>query len=539
MIVHCLLTEPLLPVETGGVAGWRTLPGVLADLAADRVDDVPDLGAHQQQTFYQFLVQLAALALARQAGDGEADADAPPPDDEDGWRFRLLALAPAAAWTLINDQLGEPAFLQPPVPEVSLEGFTPLAVTADGIETLVTSRAVDVKPARAAASRPHHWAYALVSLQTSMGYLGRGNFGVCRMNGGFSSRPMLELAPASLRWGARFRRAVRVLLRERERLFRDPDLGHLYRPNGRTLLWLEPWDGREGPPPRDLEPHFIEICRRVRLVRHGDAVVALGRPTDGARLNAKDRAGHLGDPWMPVDRVAGKAVTFQAGAFGYRRLTKLLTDGQGVVLPPAALPQDGDGDRVVLHATVLVRGQGGTEGLETRTLPLSTRTARRLWRNQTTPDEALRALCAAMLGDARHAADALRAGLAMAVQHRTLPPGGRPDLDEPAAKPGVDALERAIDEVFFDHLWSRLEAADDARVAADARWRRALRAAAAVVFRRELERLPTDAARIGPSRAAAQILFNAVLNHHLPMPETAPAAGEETTDDDTGPDAVP
>lgn len=547
MSYFCLLTEPLLPVEIAGTRVWRTLPGLLADLAVDRVDDIPDLGPHQHQTFYQFLAQLAALALALQAGADEAvPPDTPLPDDAESWQRLLLALAPAPAWTLVHDAIGEPAFLQPPIPEGTLDGFDPLADTADGIETLVTGRAVDVKPARAVASRPHHWVYALVSLQTSMGYLGRGNFGIARMNGGFSSRPMLELAPASMRWGARLRRVMPTLLRVREALLCDDDMNKkLYTPNGEALLWLAPWDGKEAAPAAGLEPHFIEICRRVRLILRDGAIAALGRPTDGARLNAKERAGLLGDPWMPIDRKAAKAITFQAGAFGYRRLAHLLTDfeGQGITLPPAALMHEDEKEKypdepLVFHASVLIRGQGGTEGLETRTLPITAKAALCIWENQETPNEALRRLCAVMLDNARRAVDALCGGLAMALQHHSVSQGGKLNYSASALEPGREALERAIDGFFFDHLWQQLGAEEDARETTDRAWRQQLYDDAKRIFERELERLPTDAVRIGPARAAAQNLFFGLLKKHLPMPEADDAAGEEMTDDDTNPDAA-
>ncbi len=260
---YCLLTEPLLPAAgTDGVV-FHTLPGLLAELCADRVEDIADLAAHQQQYVYQFLVQLAALALVR--ADPDPDPDTEPPNDAETWRTLLLGLAPADAWSLIVADVGSPAFLQPPVPEGSLDRFGLLSDAADGIDTLVTGRAVDLKPARAVLARPHHWVYALISLQTGMGFLGRGNYGIARMNGGFSSRPMMELAPLSMRWGARLRRSLRVLLTDRARLFDGGDFEELYTPGGVSLLWLEPWDGTVSRPLRGLEPHFIEVCRRVRL----------------------------------------------------------------------------------------------------------------------------------------------------------------------------------------------------------------------------------------------------------------------------------
>jgi CRISPR system Cascade subunit CasA len=49
---------------------------------------------------------------------------------------------------------------------------------------------------------PEHWFYALLTLQTMQGFLGAGNYGISRMNGGFASRPSVGLAPSD-RWGMR------------------------------------------------------------------------------------------------------------------------------------------------------------------------------------------------------------------------------------------------------------------------------------------------------------------------------------------------
>ncbi len=71
--------------------------------------------AHQQHPVHAFLVQLAALALARADEARIAHGEA-------AWRALLLEAARAdgagaEAFTLVVEDLGKPAFLQPPVPE--------------------------------------------------------------------------------------------------------------------------------------------------------------------------------------------------------------------------------------------------------------------------------------------------------------------------------------------------------------------------------------------------------------------------------------
>ena len=58
-------------------------------------------------------------------------------------------------------------------------------------DLLLTSRDHDLKQTVASRASPEDWVFALVSLQTSEGYGGRGNYGIAQMNGGSSSRPML------------------------------------------------------------------------------------------------------------------------------------------------------------------------------------------------------------------------------------------------------------------------------------------------------------------------------------------------------------
>jgi len=66
-----LLTDAFI---TAAPLGSLTLPGTLAALARDEVDDFPALRAHQGMFWHMFLVQLAALAL-HGAGETEIPQD--------------------------------------------------------------------------------------------------------------------------------------------------------------------------------------------------------------------------------------------------------------------------------------------------------------------------------------------------------------------------------------------------------------------------------------------------------------------------------
>ncbi|HHO53378.1 MAG TPA: type I-E CRISPR-associated protein Cse1/CasA, partial [Deltaproteobacteria bacterium] len=104
-----LLTDPLIHASTPDGVEACTLPGVLHQLTLRRISSFGALQGWQEHSWFAFLVQLAALALQR-AGQAE------PPSSEEGWRALLLALTAgdAGPWALIVDDLGAPAFLQPP-----------------------------------------------------------------------------------------------------------------------------------------------------------------------------------------------------------------------------------------------------------------------------------------------------------------------------------------------------------------------------------------------------------------------------------------
>ncbi|MDZ7717617.1 MAG: hypothetical protein U5K72_02205 [Balneolaceae bacterium] len=128
--------------------------------------------------------------------------------------------------------------MQPPIPEGSLKeaGYSSDIQTPDELDMLVTSKNHDLKGNRILRPDPEHWLFALLTLQTMEGFLGRGNYGIVRMNGGFGNRPLVGLSPEKS-WGKRFLRDVTVLLKNRSGLL------NLYTSNGQTLLWLPPgWE---------------------------------------------------------------------------------------------------------------------------------------------------------------------------------------------------------------------------------------------------------------------------------------------------------
>lgn len=513
-----LLKDRCLSCLTPSGLEDATLPEVFAHLAADRVEGFPALAAHQEQGWYQFLVQLAAIALDR-AGLAE------PPQEPEAWQALLAALTgedTETAWSLSVADWSRPAFLQPPVRAAKPKDYAAIADTPDGIDLLLTAKAHDLKPARIARPEPQHWVYALVNLQTLQGYLGRGNFGIARMNGGFASRPMVDLIP-SKRWGARFRHAAGMLLRARrpildanEALF-DPE-------DGLALLWLEPWDDDAAIRPDRLDPYFIEVCRRLRLAADpaGGGLVARFRPSAAARIEAKANKGNLGDPWVPVNTKDAAALTVGASGFDYRLVCRILFDAE-LALPPAFDSAGIAGDRdMYAHLLVLVRGQGRTDGLHERLLPVSAPARQQLL--SIGGRARLHEISNHMIRDvADGARRALRNGFCVFLQ------GGpeQPDFRDARAYVWLAPFDRWVDDHFFPYLWARAaETDEEAEEARRREWLAALKQAVIDAFDDAAARMPAPSARRERARAMAERVFRGMLANHLKGADTGAPAPE-------------
>lgn len=446
--MHSLLDDALLTVRYPDEEPHAaTLPRVLAQLSENNVTSFDALQTHQEQAWYSFLVQLAAVTAAREfAAETAADA----PTDPAAWGDALIDLAGGeAAWHLVVDDLSQPAFLQSPVPEGDLDdpGYKADVPTPDRLDVLVTSKNHDVKRTRIARPRPEHWIYALCTLQTMEGFLGRGNYGIVRMNGGFGNRPLVGLAP-ELTWGKRFRRDLDVLLSERDAL------GDAYDLTGPALIWTEPWNGQKDDalPLAECDPYFIEICRRIRLIDGDDGITCARANTKGQRIDAPDDLnGVTKDPWTPVEKSDVKALTLGGSGFTYRRLQEIFFGGE-YASPPALQFQEGEDGGAYLIAQAMVRGQGKTDGLHHRVVFVPNTVKRRFLQRPETKEKA---------------AERARTRVALAdqVQSRVLYPavaallgsGDGDEVDYEDAAPWIEAFDEAVDEQFFDALWTSVE----------------------------------------------------------------------------------
>ena len=498
-----LLTVPSIRAHlSDGAVETLSLPEVYAAMAAERVVAFPALRPHQRHAWHAFLAQLATIAMHR------AERSAQPETAEE-WCGLLRALTPGHTddepWRLVVADPARPAFMQCPALK-GLDDYRGRAVTPDDLDVLVTAKNHDVKQTIALDAAPEDWVFALISLQTMAGFLGAGNYGIARMNGGFSARPCLGLAPSEGGAGAHLFHDVRRMLAGRGDLMAHyPDY---YRPqNGRELLWLEPWDGTGSADLRDLDPYFIEICRRVRLREDGGAMTAWTAPSKGPRVTAKAAKGAIGDFWAPINIKEGKALSVSAAGFPYNRLVDLVFDHTTYCLPPA---MDVGGASVrgpwQLIARSVAGGQGKTDGYHERTdIAFAHETGSALLK--TGKRNELAAIAKAQIEEIGEVIRALRYGIAVAAS------GGKAaqDLskaDRAYANPFARRLDADADARFFPALEDRFRASDKTAAGVHrAGFARHLIGVAQALLDEAIETVPCTSIRRHRARAKATSAF--------------------------------
>ena len=456
-----LLVDPLFRVRaTGGSTEAMSLPGVYEALVADRVESFPALRPHQRHAWHAFLAQLAVLALVRAKQND-------PPRLASEWQRFLRDLTARFSedepWRLVVEDPSLPAFMQCPVPG-SLSDHKKSVPTPDDLDVLVTSKNHDLKSSISTEAEADDWVFSLISLQTMGGYLGARNHGIARMNGGYSSRPCLGLAPAGGGLGAHLVHDVRQMIGQRPDVLGQHE--QYYVPDdGIGLVWLEPWDGTNSLRLTDLDPYFIEICRRVRLAKRGQGLVALTATSKKRRVTAAEAKGDLGDHWAPVAIDAeAKALSISGAGFRYDRLAKLVFDGSAFRQPRAMSTDPAVGGPWRLVARGLAAGQGKTEGYHERMeILLSPRVARSLLAGGEERDT-LEALSGDQLGEVQEVVSALRFGVAVAASGgKKAEALGRAHWDQ--ATPYARRLDSVVDTCFFEALQARFEAAGQSRAA--------------------------------------------------------------------------
>ena len=441
-----LLTDAVFTV-TGG--DKLSLPEIFAAMGRGEVRGFTALRPHQRPAWHMFLVQLATLALWK------ADREDLPMNATD-WIQYLRALTPEypddEPWRLVVADPAKPAFLQPPVPDpVSNKLKWSSLSTPDAVDMLITSRNHDLKQQVAKNAALEDWVFALISLQTYEGFGGRGNYGIARMNGGSSSRPMLGLVPTqhgsliinpSLWWA----RDVQQLLTFRKN-------GGDNKPctvGGPALLWCLDWPEGGQLELVSLDPWFIEVCRRIRLVNEDGKVTAQRSTSIATRVNAKIFNGAVGDPWAPTHRAEGKSFTLSRG-YDYKTLCDLLFSGDWKSPPLLERTPAEESSDMLLIAEGVSRGNSKTEGFHSRVL-LVPENAIPLFSS----NDAAR-LSKAQMDEIKGFDKAL--GNALALVAARGDSKARKKEHYAFGAPARSRFDRKADQIFFPSLWRRVEAA--------------------------------------------------------------------------------
>lgn len=485
--------------------------GVFAALSRGEAVSFPAARPHQRVPLHAFCTQVAAMAMSR-AGIDE------PPGEAVAWRELLYGLTPdwpdGEAWELVVGDWSKPALLQPPLPEPGLRGeYKGLELAPDGLDMLVTSKNHDLKAERMQRGTAQDWFLALLTLQTTEGFMGAGNFGISRMNGGFGSRVFLQIRPEG-GTGAAFRRDLRELLAARQEILSGDDR---FADDGPGLIWLLPWSGKPPGQPFDgLDPFYVEICRRVRICCDAEGQLsAQTAGSKGTRIVAGPLNGVTGDPWAPLVAGGGKSWTpVEDIVFDYRLITRMLDPDQ-IILPVLAHPVGNDPETgLELVLTAMVRGQGKTSGFHERRVPLT-----RIRRTRTGMPVGLDRVGVVARGRMEDAG-AIGRVLARALKHLFRKGGvfagapsarhkARIDYSDKAADAKIERwlvrFNAEVDALFFgDGFWGEVTG-EDGDQAAD--WRRAVRKVALGVLHDAGETAPHSQVKRIRARADAEDYF--------------------------------
>ena len=505
-----VIEEPIIRVEHRSSARERlTLPQTLAALARDQVETWPALRPHQAPAWHAFLVQIAAMGLETL---GRTQA----PSDEAGWSETLRALTQEwpndEPWCLVTPP-GSPALLQAPAPERDPKEyekqFKQEVLTPDALDMLVTTKNHELKAERMRDAAPDDWLFALVSLQTQGGYSGPRLYGIARMNKGLGNRSYVSLRPSGASAGAAFTRDLDAVVGGRKALRNAGEARGVGTEEAIALLWTVGWREGESMPLSRLHPLCVEICRRVRLERREEKLVARRAHSGRARVDAEHAHGDLADPWTPIQRSdAPRALSMTSEGLTYQRMTELMfgSTKRSWQLPMLARAGGREStSRLEIVGAGIARGQGRTEGFHRRIVDIPPKAAALVESGD--EDTATRAReRVRQAGDVQ--GKCLRAALIVLVQKGTAEPQWKKPTNTSLTKPWIDQFEREVDQAFFPELWQSLDMSDDD---ASHAWSRTL----ARIARETLEAAAEAAPRAGERRVMAHARASNMLESAL------------------------
>ena len=512
MTLHNLLKDPIFGVRSNdGKHSFLSLPEIYSNAQTDNIAAFTSLRPHQWQAWHCFLAQCAALALTK-------NTNQPLPEKSADWETCLRKLTPDYAndepWCLTVKDIKKPAFMQAPSSEKKWPEYKTTLTHSDDLDMLVTSKNHDLKQSAATFPQSEDWAYSLINLQTMEGFLGSGNYGISRMNGGFSNRCFVGLAPAG-GLGAHIYRDIRVLLSQKSTITHE--YKHVFgkgRLNKTCLLWLLPWDGTSSLPTESLDPYYIEICRRIRFITgNKDQILAKTAGSKKPRILAKELNGNTGDPWAPLQHSKDlKSVTITNNGFHYRTICKILFD-ESFKRPLMALANINEKDESLVFSA-LVRGQGKTEGLHHRRIPFDPSVHQLPGQYK---EQSLGELATERVETAGDIQKILRQSVAVLCAGAPGSADGKIDFksisdnDRDKALVYAKKFDQYVDSVFFSDLWIIMNADEDAQEQIQFDWELKLIAHARKLLTQAAYQLPRKGAFHRRARTASSSFFNAVI----------------------------
>lgn len=501
--MHNLLSDRFFRVRLAGRGKEQlSLPEVYEALAADQVESFIGLRPHQRHAWHAFLAQLAVIALhncTHHSSPIELSAE------EWGDALRGLTVEyDDEPWELAVGDPKCPAFMQPP----SMNGFgeyKKCVFAPDDLDILVTAKNHELKQSIAMRYSLDDWVYSLVSLQTMAPFSGRGNYGIARMKGGYSSRPCLSLRPSEGGLGAHLFHDIDHMIANRDQALQNyPE--YYQEEGGLSLLWTEPWDGSSSFTLDNLDPYFIEVCRRVRLFCNNASIVAKKATSSKPRIAAAHANGNLGDHWTPVDVRRGWSLSLSKTRLQYENLAELLT-GNTFHLPNAMKVKTAKKGSWKLTLRGLAGGQGKTEGYHERTdLAFSNKTVTAFGFHS--PEDELAVLVEKQLDEINSIANALKNGIAVAASGKREPE----KQDWQRASSYLARFQREVDSFFFRFLDKRFVADTDVdKEEIRAEFGVRLVQAAREVFQLAVHTIPCSVSVRHRAQALAEMIFNARL----------------------------
>ena len=536
-----ILTEPVIRMDTAAGRREASLPGVYAALMADKVNAFPALRPHQRHAWHAFLVQLGAMAMHR-AGISE------PPLDAAEWAGLIRGMTPDwpadEPWQLVVDDITKPAFMQPRAHTLD-EGknYSTSVTEPDGLDILVTAKNHDLKSALVADAGNDDWTFALITVQTMDGDPGR-NPGISRMNGSFGNRPAFSIT-FSVSLGAHAKRDIMALLELRSEVLANYPV---YKPiGGEALLWVPAWNGTpsDALALSDLDPYYIEVCRRWRLLAANDVITKAQKGkviTRGHRVAAQDLNGITGDPWAPIDlrdKNGDKVLTVAKGGFTYKRIVDYFNSSKFrlPVLAQLTPAQQGLPGTMYLVARATVRGQGKTDGYYERVVPVR-RGARSAMLRRDSADCDFGTVAQSRIEDIGKVQsilrDAVATFIALGESLQTMSRNEQRRFRDEAT-PWSDKLDEIVDVRFFEDLQDEIEIPSAERAKRDEvrnKWRRngvdGVIDHASAILKTAAASLPCPETRRYKARVQAYNVFEGRLRGNNGLPTAFPDYDKET-----------